>query len=93
MQRVNLDSAIPAVQDFVRGLQLEPDGVELMLGGEVVCKVVGPQRLTEADRTVLLDRVTQQLQRAHERTKGIPARVIEREVREAVSEVRARRQR
>ena len=89
MHRVKLDSAPPSVKKFVRGLLLESDGVELELDGQVVCKVIGPHQLTEADREALLDKVTKQIRRAHQRNKDVPARVIEREVRDAVAQVRS----
>lgn len=90
MHRVKLDTAPPAVKKFVRTLPLDPEGVELELNGEIVCKVIGPHQLTEADRAALLDKVTKQIRRAHLRNKDVPARVIEREVRQAVEEVRSR---
>ena len=50
------------------------------------------RRMSETDRAALLDRVSKQLKRAHDRTLAVPLRVIEREVRDALSEDRARRQ-
>src|SRR5688572_10687380 len=90
MQRVNLDSAPAAVKNFVSALPNDPDGVELVLNGQVVRKVIGPQQLTEPERAELLDKVTKQIRRAHQRNKAVPARVIAREVQAAVEEVRSR---
>jgi hypothetical protein len=90
MQRVNLESAPEAVKKYLSDLPVEPDGVELVLHGEVLYKVVGPHQLTDAERDAILDEGLQLIRQAPQRNKGVPAKVIEREVREAVDEVRRR---
>jgi hypothetical protein len=93
MKRVNLDQAQPAVKRFVRDLQIGAEGVELELDGKVVCEVVPPQTISPAERAALLLRGRELAQRARARNKGVRARVIEREVQQAVDEVRGRKRR
>jgi hypothetical protein len=88
MQRMSLDSAATAVQEFVRSLNFDPEGIELELNGRVVCKVISPYQLTEEERDELLKGGVSLMREAQSRNKGVPAKVIEREVREAVDEVR-----
>ena len=91
MHRMSLDAAPAAVKKFIQGLVVEPDGVEIELNGKVVCKVVGPHDLSESERDTLLQDGLKLLQKAQHRSKGVPAKVIEREVRDAVAEVRRRK--
>ena len=91
MKRVNLDKAAPAVKRFVRSLEVDAEGVELAIGDRVICKVVPPMQLSEAEKAALLKKGWELIRRAHERNKDVPARVIEREVREAVKTVRSKR--
>jgi hypothetical protein len=67
------------------------DGVELAIRDRVVCKVVPPLQVSEAEKVSRLAEGKELLRRARERNKGVPARVIEREIREAVRMVRNRR--
>ncbi|MBW3542370.1 MAG: hypothetical protein KY476_19050 [Planctomycetes bacterium] len=90
MKRVSLDAATSAVKRFVRDLPLDDEGVELELEGEVVCEVLPPQSGSDAARQALIDRGRELARRARSRNKGVPARVIEREVRDAIDEVRRR---
>jgi hypothetical protein len=89
MKRVILDTEIPEVQEFIQKLPLQ-DGVELELGGRLICKVIGPHQLTEDEKKDLIERGREIVARARERNKGVSAKVIEREVRQAVNEVRQR---
>jgi hypothetical protein len=90
MHRVNLDSAPAAVRKFMAALPLEPDGVELELNGQVVCKVISRHQLSEVQRDALLEQGSQLMRQAQRRNKGVSGKVIEREVRDAVDEVRRR---
>jgi hypothetical protein len=91
MRRINVDRVQPAVKDFLRNLPVEQDGVELELGGRVICKVIPALQFSEAEKKALMKERWRLVRKAQERNKGVPARVIEREVREAVDEVRRRR--
>jgi hypothetical protein len=91
MKPIKLDRADDRVKEFFRALPIEPDGVELELNGKIVCKVVGPHQMTAADREAIVKRGRELMRQARERNRGVPAKVIEREVREAVEEVRGRK--
>ena len=88
MKRVNLDSALSAVKKFVSTLKVDPEGVELAIADRVVCKVVPPRQLSEAEKAALLAEGKELLARARARIKGVPARVLDREIVEAVRTVR-----
>jgi hypothetical protein len=92
MKRITLDTASAAVKKIVQSLPMESDGVELELQGQVVCTVVPPHGFTETnDAALMLERGRRLVRRARERNKGVPFQVIQREVREAVAEVRRRK--
>lgn len=92
MKRVKLDSAPKAVKEFVRGLPVGGHGIELELNGHVVCKIIPPSQLSEEEKAALIKRGRELIQRARERNKGVPAKVLALEARQAVDEVRRRRQ-
>jgi hypothetical protein len=54
----------------------------------VICKVVPPHEEIE---NALIERGRELVRRARERNRGVPAQVIEREVRDAVETVRRRK--
>ena len=85
---ISLDRENDLVKQFVRSLPIEADGVALELDGRVVCKVV--PAFSETDTQRLIARGRELVRRARERNRGVPARVIECEVQEAVKEVRRR---
>jgi antitoxin (DNA-binding transcriptional repressor) of toxin-antitoxin stability system len=90
MRKVTLDKAAPAVKKFFRALKIGNEGVEVVLNGEVVYKVVPASQMSEAEKQAMLERTWKLINRARERNKGVPARVIAREVRDAIDEVRRR---
>jgi hypothetical protein len=90
MKRVKLDEADRSVQEFVRKLPIDGEGVELELDGRVLCKVIPPLQFSDAEKAAWAQEARELLRRARERNKGVPARVIEREVREAVKAVRSK---
>ena len=61
--------------------------VELEPSGRVLPKLNPPIEFSEAHKAALLDEGRELVRRARERNKGIPARVLEREVRESVKAV------
>lgn len=90
MKRVNLDTAPKSVKEFVRGLPLRREGVELELGGQVICEVMPPGALSTAERAALTVRVRERAYQSRRRHLGVPPRVVERAVEHAVEEVRRR---
>lgn len=93
MKRVKLDTATADVKQFVRGLPINNDGVELELDGKVVCEVLPPHTVSPAERAALVSRAREIGVRSRARNQGVPARVIEHDVQEAVDEVRRRKHR
>ena len=89
MRKVVLDKT-PAVKRFIKSLKLDHDGVELEADGKIVAKVVPPTQLSEAEKQAMVDKTWKMIREVRERNRHVPARVIEREVREAVDEVRRR---
>lgn len=90
MKRIKLDKADEAVKKYFRSLRLGREGVEVVLDGAVLCKVIPAEQLTPAQAKALVEERWAMIREAQERNKGVPARVIEREVREAVETVRRR---
>ncbi len=90
MKRINLDHDERTIREFVRSLPREHEGIELELDGRIVCKVVPPLQFSEAEKKALIEERWQLIRQAQARNKGVPARVIEREVRQAVEAVRCR---
>jgi hypothetical protein len=91
MKHIVIDKYDERVRQFIRSLPLEPDGVAIELDGHVICKVVSPYQLSDAERDAALQRGWDLIEQAGARNKDVPAKVIEREVHKAVDEVRQRR--
>jgi hypothetical protein len=92
MKHISIDQYDEQVREFIRTLPIEPEGVELELDGHIICKVIGPHQLSDEELDDVLKRGWGLVERAGDRNKGVPAKVIEHEVAEAVDEVRQRRQ-
>lgn len=88
MKRVPIDAAAANVKDFVRALPLDCGGVDLELEGRVICTVLPPDRPAVGDSLALIERGRELVRRSRERNRDVPAQTIEREVREAVEQVR-----
>jgi hypothetical protein len=91
MKRLNLDHDERSLKEFVRALPLQHEGIELELDGRIVCKIVPPLQCSEAEKKALVEERWQRIRQAQERNKGVPPRIIEREIREAVEAVRCKR--
>ena len=91
MKRIKLDNAAPVVKQFVRGLPVGPNGVELELAGKVVGRVIPPTAIVETDRAALIARGRELVKRARARNRGVSARTLQREIRAAIADVRERR--
>lgn len=91
MKRVNLDSAAQSVKQFIRTLPVEPEGVEIELDGKIVCEVIAPRPDSGDERSALIARVRQRAAQSRRQSAGVPAAIIEREIQEAVEEVRRRK--
>ena len=90
MKRISLDTETAEVRQFIRKLPLDTDGVELEMNGRVVCKVIPSLHFSESEKEALVRERWQLIRRAQRRNKGVPAKIIEREVLSAVDEVRRR---
>jgi hypothetical protein len=90
MKHLSIDEHDEQIKEFVRSLPVEPEGVELELDGRVVCKVFAPHQLSDTERDAVLRRGWERIRMAGERNQDVPAKEIEREVQEAVNEVRMR---
>ena len=88
MKRLNADTASPAVKKFIRSLAIGADGLEVTLGGNVVCKIIPPRQHTDAQKAAQLGVVRQLLGEARARTTRMPAAVIERNIRGALKKMR-----
>jgi hypothetical protein len=88
MKRVKLDNAAPEVKRFVQSISVVGDGVELELNGQVVCRIMS--EMSSEERAALAEEARKLIRSAQERNKSVPARVIEREIRKAVDQVRRR---
>jgi len=56
--------------------------------GNVVCKIIPPAQLSDADKAAKLALVRQLLDESREHSKRVPANVIERKIRHAMKTVR-----
>jgi hypothetical protein len=90
MKRINLDSAHAQVRKFFRSLELKADGVALVMDGQVIGKLL-PQ-LTEAEKKALVEQRMQLIRQVQKRGGAVPGHITERLIREAIEEVRGRKQ-
>ena len=90
MKRLNVDAAAPQVKKFLRSLSIDANGIEVELGGEVLCKIVPPGQLSEAQKRAHLADVAKLLRRARERSARVSPSVIERDIRSALATVRGK---
>jgi hypothetical protein len=81
MKRVDVDTASPEVKKFLRSLAIDANGVEVTLGGNVICKIIRPGQLSDAERAAQLSVVRQLLGEARANSKRMPAGVVERKIR------------
>ncbi len=88
MKRVNVDTASPEVKKFIRSLAIDANGVEVTLGGNVVCKIIRPGQLSDAEKAAQLGVVRQLLEEARANSKRMTAAVVERNIRSALKTVR-----
>ncbi|HMF10982.1 MAG TPA: hypothetical protein VKE94_01715 [Gemmataceae bacterium] len=88
MKRVNVDTSPPAVKKFIRSIAMDEEGVEVTLGGNVVCKIIPPAQLTEAEKAAQLGVLRQLLGQARANSKRLPAAVVERNIRSALKTIR-----
>ena len=91
MKRVNVDMEPPAVKKFIRSLAIGANGVAITLDGNVVCKIIPPDQLSEREKATQLAKVRELLGEAREHSKRVPATVIERKLSNAMKTVRGRR--
>ncbi len=88
MTRVDVDKAAPAVKKFIRSLAIDANGVEITLDGNVVCKIIPPSQLSDAEKAAQLAEVRLLLGEARDNSKRLPAAIIERNIRNAMKTIR-----
>ncbi len=88
MKRVSVDTASPEVKKFIRSLAIDANGVEVTLGGNVVCKITRPGQLSDGEKTAQLGVVRQLLGEARANSRRMPAAVVERNIKSALKTVR-----
>lgn len=88
MPRISLDKEPPDVQRFIQNLAAEGEGVDLEINGQVVCRLIPSAHLTDAEKERLVRDRWALMHRAQERNRNVATDVLEREVLEAVDEVR-----
>jgi hypothetical protein len=91
MKRVNVDTASPAVKKFIRSLAIDANGVEVALDGKVVCKIIPPAQLTDAEKAAQLGVVRKLLGEARANSRRMPAAAVERNIRSALKTIREKR--
>jgi hypothetical protein len=91
MTRINVDTASAAVKKFIRSLAIDANGVEVILGGSVVCKIIPPEQLSDAEKAAEIAELRQLLREARDNSKRVPATVIERKIQSALKTVRGGR--
>jgi len=85
MKRLHLEKTPPAVRQFVRSLIGHPEVVEFEENGRVLLRILAAPQLTAENKTVLLQQGRELVRAARERNRDVPARTLEKEVRQAVS--------
>ena len=90
MKRFDLEKTPRAVQQFVRGLLQDPDVVEFETNGQVLLRILPAPQLSAERRRALLEEGHALVDRARARNANVPARIIEREVRQALRVVHRR---
>ena len=91
MQRLKLDSQNPAIRQFVRKLRPRREGLELEFDGEIVCKIFPPDYDPQMDQAQARKRLRELMRKGQEHNKGVPARVLEREIQDGIDKVRGRK--
>src|SRR2546427_867831 len=91
MKRLRLENTPRAVQQFVHSLMEHPEVVEFEENGRVLLRILAAPQLSPNDKSALLQQGREQVRRARERNRDVPARTLEKEVRQAVSTVRGKR--
>jgi hypothetical protein len=89
LMHVSLDRENELVKQFIRSLPLASEAIDLELDGQVICKVVPPT--DDSEQRTMIERGRELVRRARERNRDEPSKVIEREVCEAVRDVRSRK--
>lgn len=88
MTRIEVDQAAPAVKKFIRSLALDASGVEVTLDGNIVCRIIPPNQLSDVEKEARLDGVRQLLKKSRDNSKRHPSIVVEKTIREALKTVR-----
>ena len=79
------------VKRFVRTLAKGAEGAMLRLNGQSLLKVLPPYEMSDAEKKALIEGRQDLMRKARERNKGVPMKVINKEIEEAIDEVRGRK--
>jgi hypothetical protein len=88
VKRLSVDTASTAVKKFIRSLEIDANGIEVTLGGDVICKIIPPGQLTDKEMAAQLAEVRHLLAGARTNSKRLPAKLAESRIREALKSVR-----
>ena len=88
MKRLSVDKAPPEVKRFMRTLSIDRAGVEVTLGGNVLCKIIPPGQFSDSEKAAILKDLRQMLSQAHANSKRKPATEVEATIRSALKTIR-----
>jgi hypothetical protein len=89
-QRIDLATTPKPLRDFIRNLGTLREPIELVAEGTVVAKLVPPTELTDEEKQRILAEGWEVVQRARAQAAGRSPAEIQKEVDQAVREVRER---
>lgn len=90
MTCLEIDDAPQVVQEFFASLDWQGGGIAVELHGRTLCELLPPSSFEEKDRVLIRGR--RLLRQARERNADVDAQALDREIDDAVTTVRQRRQ-
>ena len=91
MKSIDLDQEDEGIKRFIRNLAHGSEGAMLRLNGQPLLKVLPPYEMSDAEKKAFIEERKALMRKARERNKGVPIKVIDKEVEEAIDEVRGRK--
>lgn len=92
MKSIDLDQEDEHVKEFLSTLAHHAEETMLRLNGQPLLKVLPPYGMGDAEKKALIDERKALMRQARDRTKGVPAGVIETEIEDSINEIRGRNQ-
>jgi antitoxin (DNA-binding transcriptional repressor) of toxin-antitoxin stability system len=89
-KQIDVTTAKRPVRDFLQSLRPVREPVELVVEGEVFARIIPPQELSDSEKEAIILKGWQFVQKARARNKGVPTKQLEKEVEQAVKQVRER---